>query len=93
MNVTVTGQLEAMIRQLMASGRYDSPSEVVGEALLLFEAHVRLREMRREELRREIAIGIEQADRGQVRPFDPQTLKQRVRERLADGQPLDHAQS
>src|SRR6266487_1293674 len=38
---------------------------------------------RLEELRREIAIGIEQADRGETAPLDVQQIKDEVRRRLA----------
>jgi hypothetical protein len=38
--------------------------------------------LRHEELRREIAVGIEQADRGDVAPLDTEKTKQEVRRRL-----------
>ena len=38
---------------------------------------------RLEEIRREMAVGLEQADRGETRPFDPDDLKRRVRDRLS----------
>lgn len=43
-----------------------------------------VRQFRREELRREIAIGLEQADRGDVAAVNVQSIKQEVRRRLAD---------
>lgn len=42
-----------------------------------------LQRFRLEELRREIAVGIEQADRGEVAPLDVQIVKDEVRRRLA----------
>ena len=41
--------------------------------------------LRHEELRREIAIGIEQADRGEVAPLDVQSIKEEVRRKLNKG--------
>lgn len=41
------------------------------------------RKFRLEELRREIAIGIKEADRGEVAPLDIEGIKRKVRERLA----------
>ena len=38
--------------------------------------------LRHEELRREIAVGIEQANRGDVAPLDVQNIKEEVRRRL-----------
>ena len=41
MNVSLTPQLEAMIRQRVESGRYNNASEVVREALRLLEEQER----------------------------------------------------
>ena len=41
-----------------------------------------VRELRLEELRHEIAVGIEQADRGQVAPLNVQSIKEEVHRRL-----------
>jgi hypothetical protein len=41
--------------------------------------------LRHEELRGEIAVGIEQADRGDVAPLDVQSIKDEVRRRLNKG--------
>jgi hypothetical protein len=41
-----------------------------------------LQRFRHEELRREIAAGLEQADRGDVAPLDVQNIKNEVRRRL-----------
>ena len=38
--------------------------------------------LRHEELRREIAVGIEQADRGELAPLDTEKTKEEVRRRL-----------
>lgn len=41
MNVSLTPQLEAMIRRKVESGMYNNASEVVREALRLLDAHER----------------------------------------------------
>jgi hypothetical protein len=41
--------------------------------------------LRHEELRREIAVGIGQADRGEVAPLDVQSIKDEIRRRLNKG--------
>ena len=41
-----------------------------------------VRRFRHEELRREIALGIEQADRGEMAPLEVQAVKDAVRRRL-----------
>jgi len=66
MNVSLTPELEQFVHTKVKSGRYLSASEVVREALRLLEERDRLREIRIGTLRQEIAIGIEQSDRGDV---------------------------
>lgn len=65
MNVSLTPKLEELVNQKVSSGLYNSASEVVRDALRLLEERDRLREMRMEELRREVAIGLEQLKRGE----------------------------
>lgn len=65
MNVSLTPELESMINNKVKSGLYNSASEVVREALRLLEEKDRIREMRREELRREVMRGVDQVQRGE----------------------------
>jgi putative addiction module CopG family antidote len=46
MNVSLTPELEAMIRQQVDSGRYNNASEVVREALRLLDEHQRVQHLR-----------------------------------------------
>jgi antitoxin ParD1/3/4 len=66
MNVSLTPELEQLVHQKVKSGRYLSASEVVREALRLLEERDRIREARINTLRSEIAVGIEQGDKGEV---------------------------
>jgi len=70
MNVSLTPELETYIQDKVASGRYSSASEVMREALRLLQDHDQLQAIKLEALRKEITIGIEQADRGDVSPLD-----------------------
>lgn len=81
MNVSLTPELEQLVLQKVQSGRYLSASEVVREALRLLLEPDQLRELRREELRKFIAVGIEQADRGELAPLDVDATLARVRSR------------
>lgn len=68
MNVSLTPELERRIAEKVESGLYTSASEVVRESLrLLFDAEEQ-KEQRRERLRADIRIGLEQLDRGQGIP-------------------------
>ena len=83
MNVSLTPQLEELIKKKVESGLYGSASEVMREALRLLEEHDRLRSMRLEELQAEIQKGL---DSGEATPLDIKAIKARGRKRLADAQ-------
>jgi antitoxin ParD1/3/4 len=70
MDVSLPPHLEELVEQKVDSGRYTCASEVVVEALWLLDTRDRLREIKLEELRKEIAIGLDQADRGQLIPAE-----------------------
>lgn len=66
MNVSLTPELEQFVHEKVKSGRYLSASEVVREALRLLEERDRLYQAKLAELQQHLAIGIEQADRGEL---------------------------
>ena len=66
MNVSLTPELEQLIHNKVATGLYLSASEVVRDALRLLDERDKLQAMKFEELRREIQVGIDQADRGEM---------------------------
>ena len=66
LTITVTPELEAFIRERVASGRFDTASDVVREGLLLLEVREHEREAVLAEMRREIEIGLQQANAGQL---------------------------
>ena len=68
MNVPVPLALEQFVESAVSSGRYRSAAEVVTDALQLLQ--------RRERLRREVAAGIEQLDRGQYTEYDEDGFEQ-----------------
>ena len=81
MNVSLTPQLEELVKRKVESGLYKSASEVVREALRLLEEADRLKEMRLEDLRREIQAGL---DSGPATPIDFEDIKKRGRRVLAE---------
>ena len=68
MDLTLTPELEQIISEEVESGRYASPAEVVGEGLRLLKERDELNTIRLEELRRDIGLGIQQADAGELVP-------------------------
>jgi antitoxin ParD1/3/4 len=65
MNVNLGGTFDKFIAELLETGMYQSHSEVVREGLRLLKEREDLKRLRLAELRREIATGSEQADRGE----------------------------
>ncbi len=66
MNIPLPPDLEAMIRRLVDAGLFDSPAQVVEDALYLLEEREEGRRLRKERLLREIASGLMQADNHQL---------------------------
>lgn len=66
MNISLTPELDDFIRRQVESGLYHSSSEVVRDGLRLLKEREEIRQIRLEEIRKKIAVGIEQANRGEV---------------------------
>lgn len=79
MHVSLTPQLEEIVKRKVESGMYHSSSEVVREAIRLLDERDRIQEMKLEALRHEIQLGLES---GEARPVDFEDVKKRGRERL-----------
>ena len=86
MNVSLSPQLEKLIEEKVASGMYNSASEVIREGLRLLQEREQLREIRLEELRKQVQIGLDELDNGQSAPLDIENIKRRGRKRLAKKQ-------
>jgi antitoxin ParD1/3/4 len=81
MNISLNPHFEELIKNKVDSGLYNSVSEVIREALRLLEERDQVRELRLEELRREIQKGI---DSGESTSLDIEAIKTRGRKRLAE---------
>ncbi|MDO9423244.1 MAG: type II toxin-antitoxin system ParD family antitoxin [Methylobacter sp.] len=58
MNISLTPHFEALVKSKVESSLYNSVSEVMREALSLMEERDQLRELRLEQLKRDIQQGI-----------------------------------
>src|SRR5258706_12811267 len=65
MNVNLGTVFDKFIAELLKTGLYQSQSEVVREGLRLLKEREELKKLRLAELRKQITIGSEQADRGE----------------------------
>ncbi|MDZ7780378.1 MAG: type II toxin-antitoxin system ParD family antitoxin [Gemmatimonadota bacterium] len=82
MNVSLTPELESFVTTKVGSGLYGSQSEVVREGLRLLMERDRLTEARLQDLRAEVADGLEQARRGELIPGEE--VRDRIRQKSRD---------
>jgi antitoxin ParD1/3/4 len=74
MNVNLTPHLEDLVRSKVASGLYNSASEVVRDALRLMEEQDQMRALRLDQLRAEIQRGLDSA----AEPWDVAATKRQL---------------
>jgi antitoxin ParD1/3/4 len=87
--ITLSPAVEALIKELVASGRYADADEVVREAVRLLVERDRM-----EWLRAEIDRGFEQLDRGEGLIYTPELmerLKREAAENARQGKPVKDA--
>jgi antitoxin ParD1/3/4 len=65
MNVHLGSAFDEFVADLLKSGYYQTQSEILREGLRLLKEREEMKQLRLAELRKEIVVGIEQADRGQ----------------------------
>lgn len=66
MHVSLTPELENMVHGKVKTGRYNSASEVVREALRLMDERDQAKAIELDELRKKIAAGLKSLDEGRV---------------------------
>ena len=74
MEITLTPELEDLINEEMQSGDYFSPADVLREGLLSLKASRIPKEVRRENLRREIQKGIDAMREGNYKSYNADEL-------------------
>lgn len=82
MNVNLGPTFDSFIADLLKTGLYQSQSEIVREGLRLLKEHEEMKQLRIAELRKEIAIGSQQADQGQF--VDGEETFANIRHRSAE---------
>ncbi|MCY2951524.1 MAG: type II toxin-antitoxin system ParD family antitoxin [Planctomycetota bacterium] len=74
MTITLGSDLQAIIEELVRDGRYESPEAAVADGIrILKQYYIKL-----EWLRRELQIGLDELDRGDVGDWDPDEMKGRI---------------
>lgn len=79
MHVSLTPELENLVKKQVESGRYHSSSEVIREALHLRKEQEKLRKLRIAQFRKDIQAGLES---GSAEELDFKDIKKRGNERV-----------
>lgn len=82
--VALTADLEEYVNAKVQSGQFNSFGEVIRAGIQLLQEQDILRQIKLEQLRKDIAIGIEAADRGEVAPLDVEAIIAEGHKRLAE---------
>ena len=85
MNVSLMPELEEYVALKVQKGLYRSQSEVVRQALRLLQEQDRLFEARLAKMRADVAVGLEQADRGELIPMDEVETRLKERSKAKQG--------
>ena len=82
-NISITPELDAFLQDRVKSGRYQTTSEVVREALRLLVRHEQERDEALLQLKAKLATGVGQADRGELIDGDEvfSELREMIQER------------
>jgi len=89
MNVSLTPQLEQFVDKKVREGTYQTASEVVREGLRLLAERDQKRALELQRLRREIAVGLDQVENGQVGTLNIKKIKAAGRKRRGRAQAAD----
>jgi len=83
MNISLTPQLEKFVERKVKQGSYQTASEVMRAALRLLVERDERRKLELDQLRREIKVGLDQVDAGDVAELDFKKIKAEGRAILA----------
>ena len=85
MNVNLGEMFDRFVAELIASGRYQSQSEVIREGLRMLKEREELREVRLSQLRAEVDKGLKSLESGDYQTYDAESLQQLSEEIKARG--------
>lgn len=85
MNITLTPELERLVREKIETGYYNSVTELIRVALLLLDEREELERIKIECLKKEIAIGSEQLKNGNYSEYSEESLSSLINEIQTEG--------
>jgi antitoxin ParD1/3/4 len=80
MNISLSSEIEKFIESQVESGKYPSAEEVIVAGIRLLEERERIYKGRFEELKKEIMLGVEASERGEV--VDGETVFSQLQQKL-----------
>ncbi len=80
MNISLSSEIEKFIESQVESGKYPSAEEVIVAGIRLLEERERIYQGRFEELKKEIMLGVEASQRGEV--VDGETVFSQLQQKL-----------
>ncbi len=83
MDISLSPELEKFVSDKVAGGQFDSASDVVRGALEVLKEQEALTSADIEELRPQVAKGIDQLERGEGAPWNVEEIKAEGRKRLS----------
>ena len=72
MDISISEQIQQLIKQKVESGHYSSPDEIMDTALRLLDE----RDKKLEALRKDVQVGLDQLERGEYVEYTDETLDQ-----------------
>lgn len=85
MNISLDPEIQSYLEEQVKAGRFSSIDEAVNALLASAKLEEELTPEDVEELRAEIAVGLDELERGEVGEWDPADLKRRIRARIEAG--------
>ena len=82
LNVALSPDQERFIQDRISAGRFITPEQMIAEGLRLLEEKELLRQQAMDDLRREIQLGTDEADRGEL--VDGSEVFARIRQLSAE---------
>lgn len=84
MQLSLPPDLEDFVNSQVAAGRYETRGELIREALVFLRERDRIRELRLQDLRKEIQVGLDQLERGERSPLNMEDIKKEVLAQIAE---------
>lgn len=84
MTIALSSEMEEIVKAQVQSGQFNSSGEVIRAGLQLPQEQNTLRQIRLEQLRKDLMVGIEQAERGEVAPLDVEDIIRRGMQKLTE---------